>query len=92
MQANRASDETKDRLAKWLQSPATTSKSAKDDLAWLSNQEDLSAVSIDPEKKAQLPGEPKQKIESEPSLKPQASPGGGGSSLLALFGCASKRK
>jgi len=96
MQANKASNETKEQLMKWLQSPAATSKSAKDDLAWLSDTKDLSAVSIDPEKRSEPPPvtEPKESHESKRSLKPKPSIGGGGSGggLLSLFGCASKRK
>lgn len=95
MQANRASDETKERLTQWLQSPAATSKGATEDLAWLNNQKDLSAVSIDPEKKPQPRVEVKHSIESSTSPTRKAATaggGGGGGGLLALFGCASKRK
>lgn len=94
MQANRASDETKQKLAQWLQGPAATSRSAREDLAWLDNQKDLSAVSIDPEKKLQPRVVVKQSLESNTSSTPKAATRGGGSGggLLALFGCASKRK
>lgn len=92
MQANKASDETKEQLAKWLQSPAATSKGAKDDLAWLNSSKDLSAVSIDPEKRPQPQIERKQSSESKSSSKPKSPSQGSGGGLLALFGCASKRK
>ena len=88
MQANKASDETKEQLTKWLQSPAAgaaaISKGAWEDLAWLQDKNDLSSVSIDPEKR------PERSQTSDTSSK--KSSGGGGGGLLALFGCASKRK
>lgn len=95
MQANRASDEMREKLAQWLQSPAAASKSATEDLAWLNNQKDLSAVSIDPEKKSQSQVEVKHSIKSSSSFAPKAATtgeGGGGGGLLALFRCAGKRK
>lgn len=92
MQANIASDEMKEQLAKWLQSPAATSKSAGEDLAWLNAMKDLSAVSIDPEKKAQSQIETKQSIETQSSSKPKSASGRGVGGLLALFGCTTKRK
>jgi len=96
MQANKASNEMKEQLMKWLQSPAATSKGAKDDLEWLNATKDLSAVSIDPEKRSEPPPvmEPKHSHESKRSSQPKSAVGGAGAGggLLALFGCASKRK
>lgn len=90
MQANKASDETKEQLAKWLKNSSANSgdisKGATADLAWLQNSKDLSAVSIDPEKQPQKP----QTNGSGTGDSSAAAGGGGG--FLALFGCASKRK
>lgn len=92
MQANEASDETKEQLLIWLQSPAATSKGAREDLAWLNNSKDWSAVSIDPEKRPQPQAERKSSRENRSTPKPKAANVGDGGGLLALFGCASKRK
>lgn len=103
MQANRATPEAKEKLEKWLQSPSLMtggiSKDAMEDLHWLHSSKDLSSVSIDPEKKP----ETIQKTErlskdssgdSNTGKKGAGEGGGGGgkNGLLALFGCASKRK
>lgn len=91
MQANKATPEAKEKLEKWLRNPpmesGKVSKAAMEDLRWLQNSEDLSAVSIDPEK--QLPS---VKTGENPSKAGSGGGGGGGRGFLALLGCASKRK
>lgn len=87
MQANKANEETKEQLAKWLQSSAgsgSISKGAKADLTWLQNSKDLSSVLMDPEKQS-------VKTHVAPVTSDVGVTGGGGG-FLALFGCASKRK
>ena len=91
MQANKASRQTTEELKRWLEKPTTSAAagtammmtaSAKEDLRWLEEQKDLSAVVLNGNEKAR-------------SVK---SNGGGGSGaggswgLAALFGCAGKRK
>ncbi|KAK5099248.1 hypothetical protein LTS08_005828 [Lithohypha guttulata] len=94
MQANKASDELKEQLAKWLQAPdpeGSTSKTAQADLVWLKDSKDLSAVSLDPEKK--LPEISSfSKVSTKEENKIDKENGRNGASFLAMFSCTSKRK
>lgn len=87
MHANQASNQLKEELRKWLQNPdnGPVSKGAQEDLYQLTNATDLSAVSIDPDRKL-----PQVQTSSSTSTKAEQSGRSGG--LFALFGCASKRK
>ena len=87
MHANQASNQLKEELRRWLQNPGggPVTKAAQEDLSRLTNANDLSAVSIDPEKK--LP-----QVQTSSTVSTKAGQSGKSSGLLALFGCASKRK
>lgn len=91
MHANQASSELKEELRKWLQKSVDgqVTRTAEEDLKQIISAKDLSAVSIDPEKKL-----PQVKTSSAASTKaePNDDGGGRGGGFLALFGCASKRK
>lgn len=94
MQANKANDELKEQLAKWLQVPGpegNASKTAQADLVWLKDSKDLSAVSLDPEKK--LPEISSfSKVSTKEENKIDKEHGRNGASFLAMFSCTSKRK
>lgn len=89
MQANKASREMTEELARWLQTPAAgqvaMSRGAIEDLASLRQAKDLSIVSIDPEKRV----EPSSSVLT-PESKHSARNRTGG--FLALFSCAGKRR
>lgn len=93
MQANKASEDMRERLATWLQNPngATTaiSTGAKADLEWLRSSDDLSAVSIDPEKPLQ---KPISGLHAQSDSGGSAVKGTVGVGIWSLFGCASRRK
>lgn len=94
MQANKASEDAKEQLQKWLQKPnadhSEISKGARADLNWLQSTTDLSAVSIEIEKPSQRSISTRNSSQVELTLSPGGGSGGGG--ILSLFGCASRRK